>query len=493
MKKLICFVYLLIVSLHADLLAAERLNFLLITVDDMSQDSVGVFGCKVDNITPHIDKLAGESMRFVQAHVTAAICQPCRASWMTGRYPHNSGALGFNAINAGVPTLPETLRSAGYLTGILGKLAHVVHERPMAWEVSSEAGKNPKTYYDNAVAFFAKAKAENKPFFYMSNCHDPHRPFAGSEQGRQKAAKQANKADKGKKAGKNKRTASGGDEETFTGKNAEPSRVYKPEEVYVPGFLPDIADVRKEIAQYYTSVHRADDTVGEVLRALKEAGLENNTVVFFLSDHGMPLPFSKTNVYFHSNRTPWIIRWPGVTKPGVVDDQHMINGIDLAPTALDILGLSNLQGADGKSFVPVLKGGKQEGRDFVFNHINTISSGKSYPMRAIKDRQFGYLFNQWSDGKTYFRNESMAGLTFKAMDQAAKTDKAIAARVELFVQRVPEEFYDFASDPDAKNNLIADPKYQDKIAEFRQTMLREMKKSNDPQTGNFEQWLQQHK
>jgi len=78
----------------------------------------------------------------------------------------------------------------------------------------------------------------------------------------------------------------------------------------VPGFLPDIPDVRKEIAQYYCSVRRCDDTVGAVMRALRESGNAKNTLVMFLSDNGMALPFSKTNCYLHSTRTPWIASWP---------------------------------------------------------------------------------------------------------------------------------------------------------------------------------------
>ena len=113
---------------------ADRLNLLFITLDDMNRDSIGVYGAKVDSTTPNIDKLAADGLRFEHAHVTIAICQPTRAVWMTGRYPHNSGALGFNRIQPGVPTLPETLRDHGYYTGILGKTEHVVPSREQAFE-----------------------------------------------------------------------------------------------------------------------------------------------------------------------------------------------------------------------------------------------------------------------------------------------------------------------------------------------------------------------
>ena len=113
--------------------AESKLNVMFITLDDMNRDSVGVYGSKVKGTTPNIDKLAGEGLRFEHGHVSIAICMPTRAVWMTGRYPHNSGALGFTKINPGVPTLPETLLKNGFMTGILGKTEHVVPSRQKAF------------------------------------------------------------------------------------------------------------------------------------------------------------------------------------------------------------------------------------------------------------------------------------------------------------------------------------------------------------------------
>ncbi len=114
-------------------LAESKLNVMFITLDDMNRDSVGIYGSKVKGTTPHIDKLAGQGLRFEHGHVTIAICMPTRAVWMTGRYPHNSGALGFTKIKPDVPTLPETLQENGFMTGILGKTEHVVPSRTKAF------------------------------------------------------------------------------------------------------------------------------------------------------------------------------------------------------------------------------------------------------------------------------------------------------------------------------------------------------------------------
>lgn len=199
------------------------------------------------------------------------------------------------------------------------------------------------------------------------------------------------------------------------------SRTFAADEVPVPGFLPDLPDVRQEMTEYFASVHRADEIVGAVLRALDESGETDRTLVMFLSDHGMPLPFAKTNCWYHATRTPWIVRWPGVVAPDSHDTGHMISGIDLAPTVLDAVGLPPLEGMDGRSFLPVLRGERQSGRDFVITHINRTSGRNEYPMRSVLTRQYGYIFNGWSNGQTRFRNESQNGLTMKAMIRPRRT------------------------------------------------------------------------
>ena len=436
--------------------AASPWNVLMITADDMNWDTPGAFGGKVADITPNIDRLASEGMRFLRAHVTVAVCQPSRSVWMTGRYPHRNGAEGFQPIRPDVPTLQERLHPAGYLNGIMGKTEHLAPREKFCWDSFVTAaelgqGRDPQLYYHHAKAFFQKAKAEGKPFFLMANSHDPHRPFAGSAQ-ELKAFK----------------------------KHLDFTRQIKPEEAVVPGFLPDIPDVRKEVAEYLTSAHRCDQTVGQLLRALRESGFDSNTIVMFLSDNGMAFPFAKTNCYLNSTRTPWIVRWPGVVKPRSVDRDHFISGIDFTPTVLDALGLPPLPDVDGKSFVSLLKGGSDPGRDRVITVFHETSARQRYEMRCIQNRRYGYIFNAWSDGKRVFRNESQSGLTFNAMKAAAESDKAIAERVRMFLYRTPEEFYDFESDPDALDNLIAQPSLRKEIGHLRRELLAWMQAKGDP-------------
>ncbi len=436
-------------------MAADHLNVLFITADDMNRDSVGVYGAMVPDTTPNIDRLASQGLRFEHAHVTVAICQPTRAVWMTGRYPHNNGALGFDEIRADVPTLPETLRRNGYFTGILGKTTHVVPSRENAFQYRRQSdellyGRSPDLYGRYVAEFLQDARHSGRPFFLMVNAHDPHRPFDTLTPAAQRTLIEVEPATSEKKA-------------WYSREFPAPSRIYQPDEIVVPGFLPDLPEIREEIAMYYSSVRRADDVVGRVLDALKAAGFADNTLVMLKSDHGIAVPFAKTNVWRHSTLTPWIVRWPGVIKPGIHETEHLVAGVDFAPTILEILGIDAMQGMDGRSFLPVLQGRKQDGREFVYTQINTLVTGASYTMRSIQGKRFGLIWNAWSDGTTDFSNESMKGLTWNAMVSAAESDTTVAARVKHFQYRVPLEFYDYAQDPDALDNRIHDPKARETI------------------------------
>jgi N-sulfoglucosamine sulfohydrolase len=379
---------------------------------------------------------------------------------MTGRYPHTNGALGFDPIDPSVPTLQEQLRAAGYLNGILGK---EIHLQPMArycWDMTVKEGgladgagigRSAVKYHAYAKEFMDKAIADKKPFFLMANMHDPHRPFAGSQQELQAWGKNLPK---------------------FT-------RRINEDEVSVPGFLPELPEIRKEIAEYFTSVHRCDQVVGAVLKALRESGQEDNTLVMFLSDNGIAVPFAKSNCYLHSTKTPWIVRWPGKVKPGSVDSEHLISGIDFMPTVLDAIGLKPVDGMNGSSFVPVLEGKPQEGRKYAFTEYHRTYAREAFPTRAIQGQRYGYIINFWADRTKPMRMDSTSGRTFKAMQEAAETDPAVAARVKLFEHRVLEEFYDFEKDPDGLHNLIDSPEHQEKIEEMQKLLSAQMKATGD--------------
>jgi N-sulfoglucosamine sulfohydrolase len=449
--------------------AAGKLpNVLILTVDDMTYNSVGVFGCSIPGITPNIDRIAGEGMRFTRAFTNTAVCQPARQSFLTGRYPHNHGAEGFEPIDVDVPTLPELLKKAGYMNGILGKEIHHQPVEKFFWDYipfktekdsvwRNGQSRSPALFYEYSARFFQMAHEKSTPFFLVANSHDPHRPFAGSA----------------------------GDTVSFRRKLPPLTRQFRPDEIDVPKYLPDIPDIRKETAQYYSSVYRADQNIGAVLDALDKSGMAENTIVIFLSDHGASFPFSKSQCYFNSNRTPLIVRWPHKVKPGSVDSVHFVSGIDLMPTILEALGLPLIPGLDGRTCLPLFFQKKQAQRKDVFTTYYQIFEKKRFPMRCLQDKQFGYIYNFWSDGELNMAGDALGGLSWKAMVAAAQYDPEIAKRVELYRHRVPEEFYDFRNDPDALHNLIDDPAYAGEIRKFRKRMVEVMRQYNDPSLEAF--------
>jgi len=432
--------------------ARDMLNVLLFTADDLNCDSVGCFGGKVAGLTPNLDAFATEGILFENAHVTVAICQPSRGVLASGRYGHNSGVMGFMHTDRDIPTVMQTLRDAGYLTGILGKVKHSTPHVNYRWDFVHDQkelgnGRDPDIYYRYSKEFLARCRRQDRPFYFMVNSHDPHRPYHI-----------VGKPVKGAK---------------------EPSKTYQPADVAVPGFVPDLPGVRTELSYYQNSTRRLDDTFGRTMQALKESGFAQNTLVMFLSDNGIAVPFAKCNAYLASTRTPWIVRWPGVAGKGAVEREHFISGIDFFPTVLEAVGLPIPKGLDGSSFVPLLKGKNQSGRDKVFTQIDMKAGGDAVPMRCVQDKHFGYIFSPWADGKFWYRNNN-EGLTMKAMDEAAKTDPAVAQRVRMFRYRAAEELYDLRKDPDCIHNLAGKADFEDELTRRRNQLHDWMVETGDP-------------
>ena len=427
-------------------------NVLLITADDLGHEVMDFLDGKVPGVTPNLSKLASQGLSFQHGFVNAAICAPSRSIIATGRYGHNSGLFGFNKLPKPVPTVFGTFQKAGFLTGVLGKVSHSTCDPSFKWDFVHDyaelgAGRSPTKYHDFAREFFARSKAEGKPFYFMVNSHDPHRPFYDPA-GRRKNGEEV------------------------------PSRLFKPEETVIPSYLADLPKVREEYSHYLNSVRRLDDTVGRVLQALEDSGLAGRTLVVFITDNGSSFPFAKANTYLASNRTPMLVRWPGVTKPGSVDRTHFVSEVDFFATFMEATGLTAPEGLDGRSMVPLIKGDDQPGRDCVFTQIDYTIGGPPKPMRCVQDARYGYIFNAFSDGKFKYKNNN-EGMTFAAMEEAGKTDPAIQARVQMFRYRVPEEFYDLEKDPGCTNNLIHDPKQQELVKKYQDRLRRWMVETHD--------------
>jgi N-sulfoglucosamine sulfohydrolase len=257
----------------------------------------------------------------------------------------------------------------------------------------------------------------------------------------------------------------------------------------VPGFLPDTPLIREEIANYYSSVKRCDDTIGAVLDALDESGMRDNTIAIFISDHGMPFPMAKFNCTMNSNRVPWIMRWSGKIKPGAVESEHMISSIDLMPTLLDAIGIAIPSNLDGRTFLPLLFGKPQKGRDQVFTVYHNNLFKEKFEMRCVQEKRFGYIYNAWSDGKKTYQDEMEKGIALKAMIKAAGTDEWAKKRLQHFLYRVPEELYDYSRDPHALRNLAQVPEFKAELIRLRKQLLEWMQDENDYLLDTYQKYL----
>ena len=435
-------------------------NILLLTADDMNGDTPGAFGGPRE-VTPRIDALAAEGVMFRRAHVPVAICQPSRSAMLTGKWPHRNGAEGFGPIRADVPVLTDLLRPAGYRVGILGKVDHLAPVERFGWDLAVPqpdlgVGRDPVAYAAAARSFIGGTE----PWFLMANAHDPHRPFHGS-------------ADELKTFGPER-----------LARVPAPSHVFKPGDWEVPGFLPDLKESRREVAEYLSSSRRCDDVVGAVLDVLEQSGQADRTLVVFLSDNGMAFPFAKANCYLHGTRTPLVVRWPGVTTPGGDDGDQFVSALDLFPTFCDAAGIAVPGDLDGRTLTGLLGGETEADRDHVVTVFHENWGKDRLEMRCIQDARYGYIWNSWSDGATTYKAEHMATDTWRAMERAAADDPAIAARTSFYVHRRPEELY-AVDDVDSLEDLSDRSDSAPVLERFRAQLLAWMTEVDDPLRDRF--------
>ena len=438
---------------------SRRPNILLLTADDLNWDSVGSYGCPVQDITPNIDRLASQGLQFDYGYVNIAICTPSRHIMLTGQHSHQTMTRGFTTpeLLPGQFALPDILKAqGGYYLAQVNKL-----QRGYPWDTSigeGATGFGRNVTRQGQLARQVIQQAGQKPWFMAYNLNDPHRPFVGSDMEVDRI------------------------EPAMRQQFSTPSRLYSPDDIVVPGFLPDLPQVRLEMAQYYNSVRRLDDGVGAVLKALDESGQANDTVVVFLSDNGISNPFAKINVYQASLRVPFIVRYPGIVESGTRDKTNMISAIDLAPTILELAGLNVPDYLAGRSFVPLLLRQDQEERDYIIGYYyRNLKDVQMYPEYAIHRRDWCYIYNPWVDGYTEVVNSDYArGLTLAAMWTAAKSNSSIQRRVHFHKYRVLEELYNLRQDPHSYLNVVDNEENRERVSEMQALLVQWMNDTNHP-------------
>ncbi|WP_242084856.1 sulfatase-like hydrolase/transferase [Aestuariivivens sediminis] len=431
-------------------------NILLITMDDMSWDSPGICGGPIPDLTPHIDKLASEGILFEKAYVQAPNCSPSRSVIQTSLYPHQSGMRGFFYVEPNGSTLPEILKENGYMTGVINKLADtsLSPDSERYWDSSiglnGHEKRSAKAYSEQLSGFLKSANTSGKPFYCVVNVADPHKPFFN---------------DPGSKK-------SGFDD-------FKPSKLYTLNDITVPEFLPSHPKIKQELLNYYNSVKRGDDCVGEIISTINNRAYFENTIVILLSDHGMPFPFAKSSLYQNGIRTPLIVSWPNKIAKGQANKENLVSAVDIAPTILELIGISVPKTYQGHSFHSLVLGNKIESTDYIFAQFDENAGGIPRPSRTVLGKRYGYIFNPWATGKLPFRSAADYHTSYKVMKALAVNDTVTERRFKNWVFRATEELYDYANDPNALNNLIDDPKYQDVLVELREKLMVQLKVTND--------------
>jgi arylsulfatase A-like enzyme len=392
-------------------------------------------------------------MRFTNAFLTASSCSPSRASIITGRYPHNTDAEQLHwPLPSEQKTFVELLKEAGYWTAAVGKwhLGEAVKDRfhhireadVSGFQLPVGTGKakgvmvaKEKSGCEHWVSTL-RSRPKDKPFFLWLAALDPHRDY---EQGIIETP-------------------------------------HERKDARVPPYLPDIPEVRDELALYYDEISRLDNYVGEVLKELKRQRIAQDTFILFISDNGRPFPRDKTTLYDSGIKTPWLVRWPRKVRRRSICRQ-LVSSIDIAPTILSLAGIKIPSNLHGHNFIPLLKDPRERIRNLIYaeDHWHDYEDLGC----AVRSKQYKYIRNYYPDLAATPPADSGRSRTFKAMQRLRAQGKLDANQIACFVKPRPaEELYDVINDPHELNNLSDNPRYEHVLKEFRRALRDWSRRTN---------------
>ena len=439
----------------------RRPNILFFIADDWSNRHASFFGVPWLK-TPHFDRVAREGVVFTNTFTSNPKCSPSRATILTGRNSwQTKEAVSHNSIFPNdFPVYPSILGDAGYHVGLTGKGWGPGDFKVTGWKHNPAGpGYNKMTYkppykgmsnndYAANFADFLGQRPAGKPFCFWMGSTEPHRIY---EEGA------------GVRAGK--RLA----------------------DVKVPSYWPDNNLIKSDILDYALEVESNDQHLGRVIESLERAGELDNTMIVVTSDHGMPFPRVKGQIYEDGFHIPLAIRYgKNIVQGRVIDD--FINTRDFAPTFLELAGLKAPASMTGKSFMDVLKSGKSgtvdATRDVMVIAKERHDVGRpgdaGYPVRAIRTKDFLYIRNYtpdvWPAGmpETGYRDVD---------DSPSKT--FILSRFDdyfklNFGKRPAEELFHLLSDPDCVKDQARNLDYALIMRGLRDRMEKILKEEGDP-------------
>ena len=443
------FILSFLLSLGATVSAAEQPNILWITAEDMSP----VLGCYDDQfaVSPNIDWLAKESVRYTRAFASAPVCSPSRSCLITGCYPPSLSTQqmrsGF-AIPKSMRGFPEHLRARGYYTSNnvktdynTGNYADIIRH---SWSESS------------ATAHWRKRPDKKQPFFSIFNLMTSHQ-----------SRSMVWPYERFKKDVQSRLSL---------------SEIHDPTKVPLPPYYPDTPLIRRELARFYDCVTAMDKEVGAILQQLEDDGLVDNTIVFFYSDHGNGMPRHKRALLDSGMHVPLLIRFPkkwqhlAPGKPGTTTTR-LVSFVDYAPTMLSLTGIPIPEAMQGAPFL----GSKVAApRRYVYGHRDRVDEVRDLA-RSVRDSRYLYIrnymphlgYNQptaWPD----------SGEIRHDFYRLAKRETMSAAQWHFAAPTRPvEELYDCEVDPLNLSNLAKSGKHRDILKRLRAEHLRHIAATAD--------------
>jgi arylsulfatase A-like enzyme len=451
MKQLLLFLLLSCTSLSA----AEKPNILWFVVDDMSAN----FSCYGEAAihTPNVDRLAREGTKFTNAFVTAPVCSPCRSALITGMYQTSIGAHHHRSgrgtlkihLPAGVEPVPALLQKAGYFTCIGSGLPQVTR----AGKKSKGDGGLGKTDYNfewDAKIYDGSdwsGRKAGQPFFMQVQLAGG-KLRGGNDDSAQKLSQRAQQ---------------------------EFGAAIQPQDVTLPPYYPRDPVLLRDWAAYLDAVRFTDKHVGQVLARLEQEGILENTLVVFMTDHGISHARGKQFLYNEGTHVPFVIRGPGVSRGAVRED--LIEHIDLAALTLAAAGVpipKTMQGRDvlAKDYQPREAVFAARDRcDETVERIRSVRNDRFLYIRNFHPQRPHLQPNAYKDGKSIVQ-------TLRALHSAGELD-SLAEGLLFAPARPAEELYEWTADRWQVKNLAAEPAYRLTLEKLRARLDRWMDETND--------------
>lgn len=418
--------------------AADRPNILWITSEDNSP-YLGCYGDKLA-VTPNLDKLASEGLRYRHAYANAPVCSAARSTLITGMYATTLGIHNHRssvATPAAFKMYPEHLQAAGYYCTNNSKTDYNFANRGK--------GKGSKIWDDSSNKAHYKNRAENQPFFAIFNFTSSH-------------------------------------ESQVAPKKGKSSFRIAPEDMPLPPYHPDTPEIRADWANYYDQMTVMDAQVGEVLAGLEKAGLAEDTIVFYYGDHGGALPRGKRNIHDSGTRVPFIVRFPkkwqhlAPANPGEwVEDP--VSFVDFPATVFSLCGVDIPEHYQGRPFLGEKKAAP---REHVLLYRGRMDE-RYDTVRAIRDAEFRYVRNYaphrpWGQHYSYPFQVQPSMRSWYAEFAAGRCNEVQSA---YWKAKPSEELYHPEGDPHELNNLIQDKTHQARLQKMRDTLRAELVISRD--------------